>query len=67
MNSKAKKVDGGYEYKGHFIYRTTEQRGAYNPWKVILGRSFPTLAAARKYIDSKDSVPSQPLTDVLGD
>lgn len=45
-----------HEYKGHTIYRTTERRDAYNPWKISLIRqTFATLADAKKYIDSKEA------------
>ncbi len=58
MNETCKKIEAGeYEYKGRTIYRTSNHSNAYNPWKVLGGRwSFPTLAAAKKHIDSKEEV-----------
>ncbi len=48
-----------HDYKGYNIYRTTQRRGAYNPWKISLIRqSFPTLAEAKAYIDAKAKVSS---------
>jgi hypothetical protein len=54
---KLKKVEAGhYEYKGCTIYRTSNYRDAYNPWKIALTkRTFATLAEAKKYIDEKES------------
>lgn len=43
---------GTYEYKGRAIYRKTERSSAYNPWKVAFGPTFPTLKAAKAYVDS---------------
>jgi hypothetical protein len=45
--------DGQYEYRGYSIFRTSSHSNAYNPWKISLGRSFATLAAAKSYIDAK--------------
>lgn len=55
MKATMRKIgDGEYEYKGYGIFRTTKRRGAYNPWKIsLIGRSFMTLAEAKKFIDER--------------
>jgi hypothetical protein len=46
---------GEYEYRGRYIYRRDDHRGAYNPWKIALTKhTFATLADAVRYIDQKE-------------
>ncbi len=50
---KAKRIEAGeYEYRGRHIYRLSERRDAYNPWKVSSHKfGFATLAEAKQYVD----------------
>jgi citrate synthase len=57
------KETGHYEYRGRGIYKTTERSGSYNPWKISLSRyTFPTLAAAKKFIDAREATRDFPAT-----
>lgn len=53
---KTTKVDAGnYIYRGRDIYRITDRRDAYNPWKIsLVKRSFATLAEAKAWIDQQE-------------